>query len=162
MGGSWSNPKPEADQPSALPSQSEATTTSIQNLILVVEDSPADVFLIREVVEAAKLSATVQVVRDGEQAIRFFEEADNDDLALRPALVILDINLPEKTGRRRFAAHAEQPEVRDVPVVVVSSSESGRDREEMMKLGANRYFAKPSEFAEFMKLGDMVKELLGD
>jgi DNA-binding response OmpR family regulator len=52
--------------------------------------------------------------------------------------------------------------VRRRPVVAVSSSESGRDREEMMKLGANRYFAKPSEFAEFMKLRDMIKELLGN
>jgi CheY-like chemotaxis protein len=129
---------------------------------LVVEDNPADVFLIREVLEEAKLSAAVHVVRDGEQAIRFFEEADNNELALRPALVILDINLPKKQGGDVLQYMRNSRKCADVPVIVVSSSELGRDREEMMKLGANRYFSKPSAFAEFMKLGDMVKELLGN
>jgi chemotaxis family two-component system response regulator Rcp1 len=125
-----------------------------------VEDNSADVFLIRAAIAGANIHADLHVVKDGEQAVRFLDEADGDDAAPSPALVILDINLPRKHGgevlqhmrksRRSFAAL----------VIAVSTSDSAKDREEMTKLGANSYFHKPSEYADFMKLGNIVKELL--
>jgi DNA-binding response OmpR family regulator len=125
-----------------------------------VEDNEADVFLIREAIEAMKLPVTLHIVRDGEQAIRFFEQADASPAAPCPALVILDINLPRKQGGEVLKQMRKSQRCSSSPVIAVSTSESTHDRERMMKLGANDYFHKPSEYEDFMKLGARVKALL--
>jgi two-component system, chemotaxis family, response regulator Rcp1 len=159
MGGSGWNPNPEEDRPSASPSRSEERTGKT-GAILIVEDNPADVFLIRRALEAAKVYADVRVVHDGEQAIRLFDEVDGDLTAPCPALVILDINLPRKPGGEVLQHMRETRRCRGALVIAVSTSDSAHDREQMLKLGANAYFRKPSGYADFMKLGDMVKSLL--
>jgi DNA-binding response OmpR family regulator len=125
-----------------------------------VEDNPADVFLVREALEAARLHATVHVVKDGEQAIRFFDEADVHEAAPCPDLVILDINLPRKHGGEVLRHMRKSRRCANALVIAVSTSDSARDREDMARLGANSYFHKPSEYAAFMKLGDIVKAVL--
>src|SRR5271154_3874252 len=160
MGGSGSNPNSEKDPPFPLPSPTEEPTAHPRS-ILIVEDNSADVFLIRRAIKVANLDA-VYVVRDGEQAIRFFDEADGDEAAPCPGLVILDINLPRKQGTEVLQHMRKSRRCGGALVIAVSTSNSERDREEMAKLGANAYFRKPSHYAEFMKLGDMVKELLGN
>lgn len=125
-----------------------------------MEDNRADVFLIQEALAAANLGATIHFVQDGERAIEFFERADRDEAAPRPDLLILDINLPKKHGGEvlkhmrasRCCGHAK--------VLVVTSSDSARDRDAMANLGADVYFRKPSEYDEFMKLGPVAKALL--
>jgi two-component system, chemotaxis family, response regulator Rcp1 len=128
--------------------------------ILIVEDNPADVFLIRRAIEAANVYADLRVVHDGEQAIRFFDEVDGDAGIPCPALVILDINLPRKPGGEVLQHMRQTRRCRSAIVLVVSTSDSARDREEMKKLGANGYFRKPSEYADFMKLGSVIQALL--
>jgi DNA-binding response OmpR family regulator len=81
-------------------------------------------------------------------------------LARHPDLVILDINLPRKSGREVLRALRQSPNCGRTPVLVVTSSDSQRDRDEMANLGASLYFRKPSDYNEFMKLGDVVKTLL--
>jgi two-component system, chemotaxis family, response regulator Rcp1 len=125
-----------------------------------VEDNESDVFLIREAIDATKLPVALHIVQDGEQAIRFFDRVDGDAAAPCPSLVILDINLPRKQGGDILRHVRKSRKCGHTPVVAVSSSKSARDRDEMMKLGANSYFSKPSEYDEFMKLGDLVKALL--
>jgi CheY-like chemotaxis protein len=159
MGGSGSNPNSEKDQPSALPSLTEEETAHPPS-ILIVEDSSADVLLIRHAIKTANLDAALYVVRDGEQAIRFFEDADGDDAAPCPGLVILDINLPRKQGGEVLEHMRNSRRCGNALVIAVSTSNSERDREDMAKLGANGYFPKPSDYASFMKLGEIVKELL--
>lgn len=66
--------------------------------ILIVEDNPGDVFIIRAALQAAKINAQLHFVKDGEQAVKFFDDADGDNTAPCPALVLLDINLPRKQG----------------------------------------------------------------
>jgi chemotaxis family two-component system response regulator Rcp1 len=114
--------------------------------ILIIDDNPADVYLIRAAITAANIDADLQVIKDGEQAIQFFDQTDQDALEPCPALVILHMR---NSARCRAAR-----------VVAVSTSESPRDREEMMRLGADNYFHKPSEFSDFMKLGDLLRALL--
>jgi DNA-binding response OmpR family regulator len=126
-----------------------------------VEDSRADVYLIRESIEIAGIDADVHIVQDGEKAIRFFESVDSDDTAPCPALVILDINLPKKQGGEVLYEMRRSRRCSEISVLVVTSSDSERDREEMGRLGAKAYFRKPSEYESFMKLGVIVKELLG-
>jgi CheY-like chemotaxis protein len=108
----------------------------------------------------AGVSAELHELNDGEKAIRFFEKADADPQAPCPRLILLDINMPRyKSGEilRRLRASTR---CRNALVLVVTSSDAQRDREEMDSLGANGYFRKPSEFEEFMRLGPQVRELL--
>jgi chemotaxis family two-component system response regulator Rcp1 len=127
-----------------------------------VEDNEADVFLILKAIEAKKLPIALHVVRDGEQAVRYFDEADGDVSAPCPTLVILDINLPKKQGSEVLKHMRRSRRCANALVIAVSTSDSARDREQMTELGANGYFRKPSEYAAFMKLGDLVKRLLAE
>lgn len=128
--------------------------------MLIVEDNEADVFLIQEAIEATKLALTLHFATDGEQAVRFFNRVDGDPALPCPALVILDINLPKKRGGEVLKHLRESYRCRKAVVIAVSSSDSARDREEMSRLGADGYFRKPSEYEEFLKLGDIVDRLL--
>jgi len=159
-GGSGSNPSPDTDQSSALSSPLEEPATRGWGHVLVVEDNEADVFLIQEAIEAKKLPMTLHVVRDGEQAMRYFDEADGDVSMPCPALVILDINLPKKQGSEVLKHMRRSRRCANALVIAVSTSDSARDREQMTELGVNGYFRKPSEYAAFMKLGEVVKALL--
>jgi DNA-binding response OmpR family regulator len=160
MGGSGSNPNPEADRSSALRSPLEEPATGVRGHVLIVEDNEADVFLIQEAIEAKKLPVALHVVRDGEQAVRYFDEVDGDISGPCPSLVILDINLPKKQGGEVLKHMRRSHRCANALVIAVSTSDSARDREQMTELGANGYFRKPSEYAAFMKLGDVVKALL--
>jgi DNA-binding response OmpR family regulator len=128
--------------------------------ILIVEDNEADVFLIQEAIEAKKLRLALHFVRDGEKAIRYFDETDGDASLPCPSLVILDINLPKKQGGDVLRHMRQSRRCANALVIAVSTSDSVRDRKQMTDLGANEYFRKPSEYAAFMRLGDIVKGLL--
>lgn len=141
-------------------SSSEADAARRRRQILVVEDSGADVFLIRESLEWAHVDADLHVVSDGEQAIQIFQQVDADETALCPDLVILDLNLPKKSGREVLEAIRRTHRCGQTPVLVVTSSNAERDRDEVAKLHANGYFRKPSQYSEFMKVGELVKKLL--
>lgn len=117
-------------------------------------------FLIQESLAAAKLSVTTHVVTDGEEAVRFFDRVEADAGMPCPALVLLDINLPKKQGSDVLKHMRRSRKCANTLVVVVSTSDSAREREQMRDLGADGYFRKPSAYDDFMKLGDMVKALL--
>lgn len=127
-----------------------------------MEDNESDVFLIQQAIEAAKLSLALHVVTDGNQAVRFFERVESDATLPVPALVILDINLPKMQGSDVLRHMRQSRRCGGAQVIVVSTSGSENDRKLMTELGANGYFRKPSEYDEFMKLGDMVKALLAE
>jgi len=107
------------------------------------------------------LDADLHFVQDGEKAIRFIEQADGDTSAPCPCLLILDINLPKRHGRE-VLRRMRQSRCTNAAVLVVTSSSLERDRQEMGRLGANEYFCKPSAYEEFLKLGDIVRRLLGE
>ncbi len=125
--------------------------------MLVVEDNQSDVFLIQEALQSAKFPVAVHVVNDGEQAVRFFDRADADASMPCPALVIIDINLPKRQGGEVLRHMRQSRRCGHALVVVVSTSESVRDRERMDSLGANGYFPKPSDYEQFMQLGEFSK-----
>jgi CheY-like chemotaxis protein len=160
MAGSGSNPSPGKDRPSVSPSPSEGAEEGQRRLILIAEDSRADLFLTREAL--AGLDVEIQVATDGEKALEFLKRAEVDANAPCPDLIILDINLPRRRGGDILRAMRGFARCRNVKVLIVTSSDSSSDREEMDRLGTNGYFHKPSNYREFMKLGGIVRRLLDE
>jgi CheY-like chemotaxis protein len=126
-----------------------------------VEDNPADVFLVREAIAAYQVPADVVVIRDGEEAIRLISRADADDNAPCPELFLLDLNIPTKNGEEVLAHIRKSVRCRKTPVVIMTSSDSPRDRAAAQSLGANRYFRKPSDYDAFLMVGEIINEMLG-
>jgi len=126
----------------------------------VVEDSKADLFLIRQAIAAAQVNAAVAIVNDGRQAMEFIDQAAAGQGVSCPDLVLLDLNLPKKNGIEVLRYMRNSSACRNARVLVVTSSDSADDREAVKALGFDGYFRKPSVYAEFMKLGLMIRELL--
>lgn len=129
--------------------------------ILIVEDNRADLFLIREALEAARLTPELHIVTDGEKAIQFIDKADADAGAPCPVFLILDLNLPKKSGGEVLAYLRQSRKCAAAQVLIVTSSDSTQDREETARLGANGYFRKPSGYDAYLKLGGIVRTMLG-
>ncbi len=130
--------------------------------MLVVEDSPPDILLIREALETAGISRDdIQIANDGEKAFRLFERLEADYTEPCPDIVLLDINLPRKKGSDILRQIRTGKRCGAVKVIVVTSSNSARDHEEMSRLEPSGWFRKPSDYKEFMNLGPMVRSVLG-
>ena len=120
--------------------------------ILLVEDNRGDVQLTREGLADAKVMNNLHVVEDGEQAIAFLRRHDGYANAVRPDLVLLDLNIPRKDGREVLAEIKEDPELRQIPVVVLTSSKAEQDIARSYDLHANCYITKPVRLDGFMKV----------
>lgn len=129
--------------------------------ILLAEDNPGDVFLVRRALEKQGLKVNLIVVEDGQAALRFIEQADADPAADCPDLVLLDLNLPRATGSRVLARIRQSPRCATTPIIIITSSDSPLDRENSASLGASGYFQKPGDLAGFMQLGNVVRDALG-
>ena len=129
-------------------------------VLLVVEDNQGDVYLVRKAIEFHHVPVRIVVAEDGEQALEYFRRASNDDSVSCPAVLLLDLNLPKRSGVEVLEAVRKCGKCCHVPVVVITSSDSPKDRERTAKLGADRYFRKPSKFEEFMKIGEVLNEVL--
>jgi len=116
--------------------------------------------LIQRALKKSGIEAQIHLAEDGEKAMKFFEQADTNAAAPCPDLVLLDINMPRYKGSDILRKLRASSRCKDALVLVVTSSDSSRDREEMDALGANGYFRKPSVFSEFMALGQMVRDVL--
>jgi CheY-like chemotaxis protein len=127
--------------------------------LLVVEDSPADVFLVREAVREEGLECEVEVAEDGESALAILNRVDSAMDDSTPNLVLLDLNLPRTDGIDVLRRLRQSPRCAGIPAIVISSSDSPQDREQALKLGANEYFRKPSSLDEFMRLGKLIRTL---
>ena len=123
------------------------------NKILVAEDNPADVYLLREAFNVAGEDIELLVVSDGEQALEYVQRQGRFGNAAVPDLVVLDLNLPKSDGGDVLRCIRETPAYADVPVVVLTSSDSPRDRKTAETLGANRFITKPSDLDAFLALG---------
>jgi DNA-binding response OmpR family regulator len=128
--------------------------------VLLIEDNEADVFLVREAIRAANLQIDLQVLGDGEKAIRYIEEMDRNPPRFCPELVLLDINLPKISGAEVLQRLRTSKSCASASVLVVTSSDSAHDRQLMAELGASAYFRKPSNYEDFMKLGEIIHNLI--
>jgi chemotaxis family two-component system response regulator Rcp1 len=128
-------------------------------LVLVIEDNPSDVYLIRSAIEASGLKTSIAVQQDGAAATNFFDEIDRNAVLAVPGLIILDLNLPKLSGIEVLEHMRRSPRCQKAVVIVVSTSALDAERKRISKLGADAYFRKPSEFDEFMKLGEVIRVL---
>jgi CheY-like chemotaxis protein len=117
--------------------------------ILLVEDNAGDVRLTREALKEHRLLHNLSVVGDGEEALRFLRRQDPFVGAPRPDLILLDLNLPRVSGREVLSVVKGDPELRAIPVVILTSSEAPEDVMRAYELQANCYVRKPVGFTEF-------------
>jgi two-component system, chemotaxis family, response regulator Rcp1 len=127
--------------------------------VLLAEDNPGDVLLIQEALSLRFTGVEVSVWEDGEQMMEIIELLENGGAA-SPDVVLLDLNLPRITGDEVLERLRRSPTCGKVPVIVITSSDSPRDRQSATRLGADRYFRKPTDYDEFMKLGELVEAVL--
>jgi chemotaxis family two-component system response regulator Rcp1 len=128
--------------------------------ILLVEDNPGDVLLVREALRNHQIDNHIHVMSDGQTAVQYVATMGQPGQPRCPDLLILDLNLPKADGVDVLAEFRKHPECASTPVVIVTSSDSGKDRTRVAAFGIKHYFRKPSDLDEFMKLGALVKEVL--
>ena len=121
-------------------------------IILLVEDSPTDVEITRRALTPSKLPVSLHVCRDGEEALDFLHRRGPFAESPRPHLILLDLNLPKVGGLEVLSAIKLDEDLKVIPVIVLSTSESDDDIEQSYRLGVNSYFSKPTEFAAYRRL----------
>lgn len=120
--------------------------------ILLVEDDPADVELTMEALKDSKLWIKLSTVEDGEEAMSFLRKQGRYLDAPEPDLVLLDLNLPKKDGREVLKEIKEDPALKHIPVVILTTSSSETDIVQTYQLGANCYITKPVGLDQFTKV----------
>lgn len=122
--------------------------------ILLVEDNPGDARLAAEAFKEGTVPTRLHVVPDGIEAMSFLRRQGSYESAPRPQLVLLDLNLPRKDGREVLAEMKEDPGLRRIPVIVLTTSQAESDISRVYDLHANCYIVKPVDFDRFI---DVVK-----
>jgi CheY-like chemotaxis protein len=123
--------------------------------VLMVEDNPADLYLVCEALRQYQVAAQVIAMSDGESAIRFIEEGTDC-----PDLVILDLNLPKRTGVQVLEFIRATPGYYEIPVIVFTSSLSEYDNSRIGSLGVTACILKSLDLDEFNRIGLVIKEAL--
>jgi len=158
----WS-PKEKAKAPRSTSLSPERTEdpdpVNRRPRILLAEDNPADVLLVREAFEHHGLDVELVVKRDGEEMLRLLDRMEAGELPC-PDVVLLDLTLPRRNGIEVLRQIRQGSRCGKTPVIIVTSSDALKDRESVAQLGATSYFRKPSSFDEFMRLGKVVNEVI--
>ncbi|MGB7581914.1 MAG: response regulator [Sedimentisphaerales bacterium] len=124
--------------------------------ILLVEDSPSDAKLTMEALEAGKIANNLNHVEDGVEAINFLRRQGKYAKATRPDLIMLDLNLPRKDGRDVLREMKNDPSLKTIPVIVLTTSHADKDVLQSYEFNANCYITKPVDFEHFI---DVVKTI---
>jgi CheY-like chemotaxis protein len=126
--------------------------------ILMVEDNPGDVRLTREALKGAKVWAQVHVVEDGVAALDYLYRRPPYESALRPDLILLDLNLPRMDGREVLAIVKGDPLLKVIPVVVLTTSQAEEDVLRAYHLNANCYVTKPVDLHQFNRIVQAIEQ----
>lgn len=129
--------------------------------VLLFEDNQGDVLLVQEALREHQVEHRLHVINDGLQAERHINRIGQADDAPRPDVLLIDLNLPHRDGHELLQLFRNHPLCRATPVMVITSSGAEKDRRRAAELGATRYFQKPSDVDEFIRLGAVVLEVVG-
>ena len=126
--------------------------------VLLVEDDPGDELMTREAFEDNKIGNALHVVRDGAEALDFLYRRGEYEGAPRPDLILLDLNLPKYDGRQVLTKIKSDPELSDIPIVVLTTSSAEEDILRSYKLHANAYVTKPVDLDQFIGAVKQIDE----
>jgi len=126
--------------------------------ILLVEDNPADARLTMEALKDGKVKNNLAMVPDGVEAMAYLRNQGKYAEAVRPDLILLDLNLPKKDGREVLAEVKSDPALRSIPVVVMTVSKAEEDIIKSYDLHANCYVNKPVDFEQFMRVVRTIED----
>jgi CheY-like chemotaxis protein len=132
------------------------TSTPVE--LLLVEDDPGDVVMTREALSESKLLNNLNVVSNGEEAVAYLRTEGEFSSATRPDLILLDLNLPRLSGREVLEIVKSDPDLRRIPVVVLTTSEAEEDVLRSYDLHANAYVTKPVGFETFVSVVRQIDE----
>jgi len=125
---------------------------------LLVEDNPGDVRLTKEALKEGKVMNVLNTVGDGEEALAYLRREGAYAQATRPDLVLLDLNLPRKSGREVLAEIKEDPDLKRIPVVILTVSEAEQDIIKSYNLHANCYITKPVNLEQFIEVVKSIED----
>jgi CheY-like chemotaxis protein len=120
--------------------------------VLLVEDDPGDVLLTKEAISEHKVNDRLEVVSDGEEAMAYLRREGPHAGAPRPDLILLDLNLPRKSGLEVLEDIKADPDLRSIPVVILTTSEADEHILRSYDLHANAYVTKPVDFDQFVRI----------
>ena len=126
--------------------------------ILLVEDNKGDIGLIEEFFEDAKIRINLNVAEDGEEAVRFLWGEDKFLGSSCPDIILLDWNLPKKTGHEILKEIKENSNLKNIPIIILTTSSAEKDILRAYDLHANAYIVKPIDFDEFMKVIGSIED----
>jgi CheY-like chemotaxis protein len=128
--------------------------------IMIAEDNAADVYLIEEALRRHDFSYHLDLADNGEDMLKMIAKIDQDPSEICPHLFLLDLNLPKRSGDEVLARIRQGSRCANVPVIVITSSDSPQDRARVRDLGASFYFRKPADLEKFMAIGGIVRQFL--
>jgi chemotaxis family two-component system response regulator Rcp1 len=126
--------------------------------ILLVEDNPGDIRLIQEAFHEGGVFSHLNVARDGEQAMAYLRQEGDYSRSPRPAFILLDLNLPRKDGREVLEEIKRDENLRQIPVVILSTSTDEEDIRRAYDLHANCYVPKPIDMDQLVQLGKSLQD----
>jgi CheY-like chemotaxis protein len=126
--------------------------------ILLVEDNPADALLMEEALQDSSMPNRLSVVTNGDEALDFLYRRGRYELSTRPDVIMLDLNLPKKDGREVLAEIKNDPDLRSIPVVVITTSRSEEDISRSYNLHANCYITKPVRLNDFFNVVKKIED----
>ncbi len=126
--------------------------------ILLVEDSPGDVGLVKEAFADYKVRNQLDVLMNGGDALPYLRRQGAFAQAARPDLILLDLNLPKKDGRQVLAEIKNDPDLKRIPVVILTTSKAEEDILKSYDIGANAYLTKPVNLPQLLELVKSIED----
>ena len=126
--------------------------------VLLIEDNEGDAILTEEALLDSKTHISLHAVHDGEEALAFLRREGNYHDAVRPDLILLDLNMPRMDGRKFLEIVKREPSLASIPVVILTTSEAEQDILESYKLQASCFVTKPVDFSQFQTIVQQLSE----
>lgn len=125
--------------------------------LLLVEDNPNDVFLLRKAFEKSGVNFYFNIATDGKEALDYLNKKEKYEQAKTPGIIILDLNLPKKNGFEVLKEIKNDKQLKKIPVIIFTTSASEEDIARSYELSANCYIVKPSSYKELLKVVELIK-----
>jgi chemotaxis family two-component system response regulator Rcp1 len=126
--------------------------------ILLAEDNPVDILMTKEALKYWKIKTIVYVVENGQDALNFLRRQGNYTGEALPDLILLDLNLPQKSGKEILSEVKQDPNLSGIPVVVVTTSDAVDDMQTCLDLGARLFITKPLHFDDYVQAINSIQE----